>query len=235
MWRLRWYCQRVASTVGLPTVERALTDLLGQHAATMIDVRDSDRLLYLPEVPFPGGRPDGLLIVVSSAGLAERRRAGLRLASLTHAQILESHLTVTPSGYSPSWVARVSKQLRADGWLTRDHRARPVGRLIQASLAVEAKMSDWRRGVRQLCRTRWMVNMAALLLPSEVQHRASRTLLRHNRIGLIVAHGDSLRWQVTAPNMALRPAGDLWLSELAARALEGECVQTTGQTDRRSA
>ena len=80
-----------------------------------------------------------------------------------------------------------------------------------------------------------MDNMAALLLASEVKHRASRTALRHNRIGRVVAHGDSLRWQVAAPHVALRPAADLWLSELAARILEGERVQTIRQAGRRSA
>jgi len=171
------------------------------------------------------GRPDAILVALSLRGLNARRRCGLRLPSLAHARVLESIYMGKPSRYSAGYVARLTRSLRDRGWFTSDGRVRHVPRLIASSLIVEAKTSDWRRGIAQLSKARWSTHRAALLMPRETYHRVSRVALRHNRFGLLVAHQDELSWDEEAPNIGLAWVADRWLTELAIRELEDREVQ----------
>ena len=208
------------SGVGIPVGERILTDALDSFAPRMVAPGPGRSLVHLREVEIGTGRPDAILIVLSSAGLKARLRADLRLPSLAHARVLESIRTGIPSGYCPSHVNQLTNSLRDWGWLTKHQRVRSVASLIHRSLTVEAKMSDWRRGIGQLAKARWASHAAALLMPRDRQHRVSRKTLRHNRIGLLVAHQEVIRWQIEAPSLELSWMADLWLTELAIRAVE---------------
>ena len=206
--------------VGVPIAERSLTAALDLLAPQMFTPGCGRSLIHLREVDIAPGRPDAVLLVVSSAALRARQRGDLRLPSLAHARVLESTLTGTRHGYCPSHVNRLKRSLRDCGWLAGQDRVRPFRSLIRRSVIVEAKMSDWRKGVGQLVRARWAGHEAALLMPSDLQHRVSRTMLRHNWLGLLAAHQDAITWQIKSPRREIRWAADLWLSELAMRSVE---------------
>ena len=208
------------SDVGVPVAERALTDTLDVLARSVVAPGSGRSLVHLHEVEVGSTRPDAILLVVSLAGLNARLRAGLRLPSLAHARVLESIRTGVPSGYSRSHVDQLTSSLRERRWLTRQKHVRDVSRLIARSLVVEAKVSDWRRGIRQLAKARWLCHEAALLMPLKTQHRVSRVTLRHNRLGLLVARPYELKWQIRSPSLEVPWAANLWLTELAIRDLE---------------
>ena len=102
---------------------------------------------------------------------------------------------------------------------------RDVPKLVNRSLAVEAKISDWRRGVGQLTRAQW----GELMRLRFYCHARSSILsrgksLRSNRIGLLTAYHSEISWQVRAPVSELSWIGDIWLTELAIRAVERSTV-----------
>ena len=176
--------------------------------------------IHMREVELGTGRPDAVLVVVSSAGLESRLRKGLRLPSLAHARVLESIRTGAPSGYSRRHSSQLTKSLQEIGWLTHRDQVREVTNLVARSLVVEAKISDWRRGIGQLAKARWACHDGALLMPMDKQHRVSRPALRHNRLGLLVARSESVEWRIRPQRVELRRMADLWLTELAIRSLE---------------
>ena len=205
----------------MPVAERALTDAFDRVATYLFPPGRGRSLVHLREVEIGTGRPDAILVTLSSAGLRARLRSGLRIPSLAHARVLDSARTGISSGYSQSHVNELKNSLIELGWLTKYQHVRDVPNLVNRSLTVEAKTSDWRRGIGQLARARWVSHMAALLLPREKQHLVSRKALRFNRIGLLTECDSEIAWQIRAPASELSWMADVWLTELAIRAVEG--------------
>ena len=212
--------QATTSDVGVPVAERALTEALDVFASRILPPGPGRSLIHMREVELGTGRPDAVLVVVSSAGLESRLQKGLRLPSLAHARVLESIRTGAPSGYSRRYSSQLTKSLQEIGWLTQRNQVREVTNLVARSLVVEAKISDWRRGIGQLAKARWACHDGALLMPMDKQHRVSRTALRHNRLGLLVARSEKVEWRIRSHHVELRRMADLWLTELAIRSLE---------------
>ena len=212
--------QPTTSDVGVPVAERALTEALDVFASRILPPGPGRSLVHMREVELGTGRPDAVLVVVSSAGLESRLQKGLRLPSLAHARVLDSMRTGAPSGYSRRHSSQLTKSLQEIGWLTHRNQVREVTNLVARSLVVEAKISDWRRGIGQLAKARWACHDGALLMPMDKQHRVSRTALRHNRLGLLVARSESVEWRIRPQRVELRRMADLWLTELAIRSLE---------------
>lgn len=209
------------SSVGQPIAEAGLTSAVLQHARTLVSPGPGRVLLTLSEVELGLGRPDVVLLTASLTGLAARARQGLRLANLTEAQVLVSVDGRLATQHSESHVRTVTRRLAENGWLTRTGQLRAVPRLVAQSLLIEAKVRDWRNGVGQLTRTRWVAQRSALLVPAATSHLVPRAMLRHNRLGLIVERSDgSLRWEVRTRPRQLSPLADVWLTELAIRHLE---------------
>ena len=206
--------------VGVPLAERRLTRALDADAAHVLPPGSGRSLVHLKEVELGTGRPDSILIVLSMTGLQARRRAGLRLPSLAHARVLNSIRADKPAGYSGSHVAQLTNALRKSGWIYSSRRVRSVPNLVHRSLTIEAKMADWRTGVGQLSKARWASHEAALLMPHETQHRVPRRTLRHNRIGLLVVQDGDVRCRIQPRSLQLSWMADMWLTELAIRALE---------------
>ena len=212
----------VTAGVGVPVAERALTEAFGEFAPVILSPGPGRSLIHMREVELGTGRPDAVLVAVSRAGLEARLKKGLRLPSLAHARVLESSRTGAPSGYSRRYSSQLMKSLHELGWLTRRGRVRASTSLVASSLVVEAKVSDWHRGIGQLAKARWASHDGALLMPMENQHRVSRAALRHNRLGLLVARPDIVDWRVRSKRVELRRTADLWLTELAIRSLEAD-------------
>lgn len=209
------------SSVGQPIAEARLTSAVLEHARTLVSPGRGRVLLTLSEVELGLGRPDVVLLAASLTGLAARARQGLRLGNLTEAQILASVDGRLGSQHSASHVRTVSRRLAENGWITSTGQLRAVPRLVAQSLLIEAKVRDWRNGVGQLTRTRWVAERSALLVPATTSHLVPPAMLRHNRLGLIVERSDgTLRWEVRTRPRPLSLLADLWLAELAIRHIE---------------
>lgn len=208
------------SDVGVPLAERVLTNALAKQAAHMAPPGSGRSLIHLQEVQLGVGRPDSIMLVASPRGLTSRRKSHLRLPSIAHARMLGASRANRSTGYSWGHERQLLGDLRDIGWLRRDGSVRDVPRLIDRSLVVEAKISDWRTGISQLARIRWAGHEAALLMPGETQHRVPRRALRHNRLGLYVLRNGAITQQVSGLRLDLAFAAELWLVELAVRHLE---------------
>ena len=130
--------QASTSDVGVPVAERALTEALDVSASQILPPGPGRSLIHMREVELGTGRPDAVLVVVSSAGLESRLQKGLRLPSLAHARVLESIRTGAPSGYSRRHSSQLTKSLQDIGWLTQRNQVREVTNLVARSLVVEA-------------------------------------------------------------------------------------------------
>lgn len=207
--------------VGQPVAETRLTAAALRQARALLPPGNGRILLALSEVELGLGRPDVLLMSASKAALSARARHGLRLANLTEAQVLAALQGEVTSQHSDSHVRAVGRRLAESGWLGASGRVRPIRRLVAQSLLIEAKVHDWRNGVQQLTRTRWVAARSALLVPAGKSHLVPRPMLRHNRLGLIVERYDGIvQWEVRTRPRQLAMLADLWLGELAIRHLE---------------
>lgn len=172
----------------------------------------------LSEVELGIGRPDLLLVVAELPRLSLRLAAGLRLANLTEALLLqESTAHEALAGAGSRHRRRLVGRLEGRGWF--EPSIRDV--VVRTSLLLEAKVSAWQRGVRQLSRVRWAAHRAALVLPRDVASRVRAEHLRRPGVGLVAVHDDGeLAWRLRAPTAKLPFYVDAWLGELVLRQLE---------------
>ena len=206
--------------VGVPKGEAALTGLLPAAAETLTGGGHGVSVVCIAEAEIGTGVPDALLVVLPRSVLQSRRNAGPRIASLAHARALGALRSRTHAPYSDGYCRKLENDLRDAGWPVETlHRDGP-GCGVESSLVVEAKMSDWRRGVFQLSRYRWAAHRGALLVPAHVAANVAPAALRHNRIGVLVPDGETVRFEVPAPAAALGWATHQWITELAVRTVE---------------
>lgn len=179
-------------------------------------------IVALTEVGLGVGRPDLLVLAVSRRGLEKRALEGLRLRTLTDAEILAASEEAVRSRHSQSHERATLKHLTTLGWSATGDARRTAPRLVHDSLLVEAKVSDWRAGLGQLARARWSAHRAALAVPTIAAHRVPRVTLDRNSIGVITVEpetGDTA-WRRKSRSRRITRAADLWLTELAIRALD---------------
>lgn len=199
--------------------ELELTRSVTRNAQSLFPPGRGRSLFALEEVDLGIGRPDVLLLHASSRSVEAHLRDGRRLENLTEAEILASHFSGRPSRHTGEHETAVLRRLREAGWLRRS-KVRVAAGVIGKSLLVEAKLTDWRRGLVQLTRENWACDFAALAYPRSIHERVERVMLRRNRLGLIVVAGEDASWRIKARQSAPTLAGRLWLTELLARSLE---------------
>lgn len=210
-----------ASLVGVPVEEVRLTVAALNNANTLMPPGTGNVLLRMTEVEVGIGRPDVVLLSVSLRSLKRRAEMGLRLHTFAEAQVLACHIQGARPAYSPGHVRSLTRKLDESGWLQLADSTSGLKTVIKGSMLLEAKVRDWRCGMTQLSRTRWMTSKSALLFPFEYQHLVSRKMLRHNKLGLLLANADgSLQWKIQPPQSVPSLLADLWLAELAVRHLE---------------
>jgi hypothetical protein len=195
-----------------------LTQAAIDGASTLVERADNVALLALTEVELGIGRPDVILVAAEPAALSLRRAVGLRLANLTEALVLDAPCVVDAlASAATAHGRRVVRRVADRGWFGLVTR----GPIIQTSLLLEAKVSAWHMGVRQLSRVRWAAHRAALVLPHDVAHRVRAEHLRRPGVGLLaVDEAGELTWRRQAPTASLPFYVDAWLAELALRELE---------------
>src|SRR5699024_4593651 len=107
------------------------------------------------------------------------RSLNLRLPSLNAAQALEG----TTSNLSPRHSKELRRRLQQNGW-TEALLARSA-ELVHESIAIEAKMTDWRRAIRQAHMYQTGVESAAVLLPSNRAESIPEKKLARAEIGVL--------------------------------------------------
>lgn len=109
------------------------------------------------------------------------------------------------------------------GWSAREITA--AAALVHDSLAIEAKLRDWRRAVRQAAKFSPLVARSALLLPGTAAEPQA-TSLDFYSLGLLEADPRArVRWVKSAPPQDLPAYARLWLLELLARGLRDGTAQ----------
>jgi hypothetical protein len=204
--------------VGVPKHEARLTHAVISEGHALLGERGKAMPVVLREVELGIGRPDVLLLLVDHERLALRKAAGMRLGNLSEAHILEKStvsdaVEAIPGRHARRMVRRVEER----GWFELPSR-RPI---VATSLLLEAKVSGWQRGIRQLARVRWAAHRAALVLPGEAAHRVQPDRLLPPAVGLVeVDNAGELRWRHSAPTADIPFYVDAWLGELAIRELD---------------
>lgn len=203
--------------VGLPTHESRLTRAAIEGAHDLLQQGELATPLVLSEVELGIGRPDVMLLAIDHQRLSLRMAAGLRLGSLTEAHVLQAASAADALSQAASVHLRgLVRRLDRRGWFdlpTRDS-------VVANSLLLEAKISSWQQGVRQLSRVRWASHQAALVMPEDAVGRVMPERLRLPEVGLIsVDHAGRLTWRRPSPSAELPFYVDAWLGELALRRL----------------
>ncbi|WP_143546090.1 MULTISPECIES: hypothetical protein [unclassified Rhodococcus (in: high G+C Gram-positive bacteria)] len=208
-------------TVGVPIHEARLTEAFAQDAHNLMPPGAGRSLHLLLEPRIGRGRPDVLLLAISSSGLISYLRKANRLATFTEAQVISGDVD-EPVGVSATYARDLRSKMQAANW--KDSQLAHARNLVHDSLAVEAKMSDWRRAVRQVARFGPMAHRTAILMPENVAARVDLPTLGVYESGLIKMSGDRLSWLRTAPKRPLGDAQKLWLLELLHRQLQRDQI-----------
>lgn len=198
--------------VGQPIHEIVLTDALKRFSSSLLPPGLGRSVVVIPEVAIGRGRPDILFVVVSMTSLNAYIGSGLRVETLTDARTL---MTRGYSGTSESEGRKPSRRSAGKSWTNVELRRYSTS--VIDSLAVEAKMKDWKQAIRQASRFRHLAHRAAIMLPESSNVGRVEPYLRSYDLGFVEFADGRPRWRVTGSREHLDPGNNLWLLELAAR------------------
>lgn len=159
-----------------------------------------------------------MALQVSTSALLAIQRRDLRLPHLTASRAVFASAESDGLGVTAPYGRKLRAQAYEAGWTVR--RATATAAVVADSLAIEAKMSDWRRGLRQVSAFRPYAHRAALLVPHGVASRVTKENLDVYRSGLLEEDATSVSWAWPAPRRDIDPAASIWLLELLMRGLE---------------
>jgi hypothetical protein len=186
-------------------------------------------VLFEPEVG--AGRPDAIVLTVSKSALERFRATGLRVPTPSATRAL-TDTDETSLGLSPQYVRSLRKQLSIAGWGPREF-ARAAS-IVHNSLAIEAKVSDWQRALRQVAKFQVTAHQTAIFMPSQAAARIPLPILESYGIGLISETGGKSNWFVAPERHELAEFSRLWLLELLVRALETGSAYSPSELRKRS-
>lgn len=200
--------------VGVPIHEIALYEALDRCAARVFSPGAGRSTYFVSEPELGYGRPDAILLTISPASLSGFRRRELRLPSLNAAK----SLTGEGSSLTERHARTLSRDLERAGWSERD--LRWAAHMVADALAVEAKLSDWRRAIRQAAAYRVGTGRSAVLLPGHVGDRVDVRNLETHGVGLLLEDDRSVQWKLAAPRTEVSVSRRAWLVELLLRGLD---------------
>ncbi len=198
-------------SVGVPTRELVLHHALQTSHRQLINPGRGRKLVYLHEPILSSGRPDGLLIIVNPSAYASFKAKQLRLPSFTSAEALAEAGDSSSNRSRNRTIATLNK----NGW-TRELLTRSAN-VIHYTLAVEAKMDNWKQAIRQAGKYRFDATASAILMPKSTVSRVRHKLLDNYHIGLIGFEQDRLNWIKRSPAGQLTEAVAAWTVELLLR------------------
>lgn len=206
--------------VGKAIHEIVLTAALSQYADRIFPPGTGRSLVIIPEADIGRGRPDVLVVVMSKTALKAYLKSGLHVESLAVARTLVAG-TVTTSGKTGT--RKTASKVGGKSWTPAE--VRRYTRTVFDSLAVEAKMKDWKQAVRQASRFRHLAHRGAIMLPESASLDRVEPYLRTYDLGLISFASRTPSWSVSASKAELHPGHALWLLELAAREIRSRFPQ----------
>ncbi|GAB3077628.1 hypothetical protein GCM10027080_24660 [Pedococcus soli] len=218
--------------VGEPTHELALTRALGSSIGELFRPGPGRTTYIIFEPEVGRGRPDAIAVQISAFALGALRREGLRLPHLTASRAALASDETDGFGVTGAYGRQLRTRIRTAGWTER--RATSVSNLIVDSLAVEAKMKDWRRALRQVAAFRPYAHRAALLVPQSLTARVDPVGLDVYQAGLLREDHGQVAWERSAPRREIDPAASAWLVELLVRGLDNGTAYSASELARPS-
>lgn len=204
--------------IGVPVQEGVLTAafLDNVYGAKKPGLGRSTYVLLEPELG--AGRPDVVLLTISPSALEWFRRSELRLPSSLAARAADPTSDVLSLGVSKSHAVAVRRDLECRGWLDADFTR--ISNIVSESLAIEAKMRDWKSAIRQVAKFRALFTQSAILMPRRPLPDAAFTALNYYDCGLLFRGDEQFFWE-RQPMIRETPAwARVWLLELLLRGME---------------
>lgn len=206
--------------VGHPTHERLITMAVLRQALEIYPVTRGHALLALHEPDLQQGRPDIVLVCVRLAQLEVYLEARLRLPTTTAARVLAQADEGDATGVELKYARRISRDLASAGW-DRAHTQKALS-VITWTVGIEAKMSDWRRAMRQIAAWRGTVDRAALAMPAATVGRVDPKQLEFYRSGLLVSGPSGVVEARPSESVPVSAANRLWMLESLVRGIEAD-------------
>lgn len=217
-----------------PIRERELDDVLRRLAVRLPGAKQG--LILSPEFPGPRGVVDLLAVTRVRDALEERSALGApflksetdcAVVAATHERAVRTSAHIAKAlAMSERQVNRRLRELEAHGFVVRAGAGylrreglRPLGR----AYALEAKVTDWRRGLEQALRYSSWCDAAGVVLLTAPNDTAA-VLGRFRALGIGLAVKES--WLVRPRLGRANPARRLVLSELLASAMELRSTET---------
>ncbi len=205
-------------TVGVPIHETALVRALEGRLSDVYRPGPGRSTYVLLEPELGQGRPDLMLVTISSSTVASFLSRNLRVPSLAAARALDKTLDAAQLGISEGYARSLRKSLTDSGW--NDNDVKRYTSAVHDVTAVEAKMSDWTRALRQAIRFKSFVDQAVILMPSERVSKIKMENLEHYQIGLMSSDSTGIRWELKPTEMRTDYANRIWALELLLRGID---------------
>lgn len=205
------------SRVGVPVQERLLTEGFVSRARTVMSPGPGRSVFVIEEPELGAGRPDLILVTVAQSSVHWYIQRGLSLTSPAAARVLDPHVSDAKLGISRGYAAALRRDLAAQGWGREDPSR--IASLVTDSLAVEAKIRDWRRALQQVARFRRHVHRTAILMPPrDLPAEADRSLDFYGS-GFLHLDSAAVWWERQAVSSEPSVGARLWTLELLRRGL----------------
>lgn len=215
--------QRALRRVGIPIHETLLVEAAVKFLPRLFPPGAGRSLYVLREPEVGAGRPDVVALHVSPGGLTSHLERRPPIPHSTAAKSLHDTSDDGSFGVEKPYGRRLRRSMIESGWSAREIAA--AAALVHDSLAIEVKLRDWRRAVRQAAKFSPLVARSALLLPGTAAEPTAASLDFYS-LGLLQADPRArVRWVKNAPPQTLPPYARLWLLELLARGLRDGSAQ----------
>lgn len=223
------------SRVGVPIEEQVLVDAFLRRSQHFFRPGPGRSTFVLEEPDLGGsGRPDLVFVAIAPGALRKYVESGLRIGSQAYARALDPSLSADDLGVSTSYASALRRSLANQGW--SDVAPERIASAVADTLAVEAKIRDWKRAVNQVSKFRRHFHQSAILMPERPLPADTYRSLDFYGCGLVFRDGDEFTWERTpgagVPSMSSR----LWLLELIVRGVEnGTAYRLSADRNRASA
>ncbi|MGV8911437.1 MAG: hypothetical protein ACOH14_02380 [Rhodoglobus sp.] len=203
--------------VGQPVQELTLTSILASDLSKLFRPGPgrSAYVIFEPEVG--AGRPDVLVVSASSTALARYIKAGLRVSTPSATRAL-SAADESSLGISVPYARSLRKGLLQDGWSQQEYARASV--IVHDSLAIEAKVKDWKQALRQVAKFHVTAHRSAIFMPLKTARLIPIPVLEQYGAGLLVETGGRAEWLLTSPRRELEGPSTIWMLEVLVRAME---------------
>lgn len=201
--------------VGHPIEEAKLTRSFDSSVGRLVRPGAGRSAYIVSEAEAPIGRPDVLVVVASPSVVDKYIADGVRVPNVSASKLLFDFGSLNGR---TEHMTRVESSLRGDGWSRS--RARRLALAVHDSLAIEAKVSDWRGGLRQVSRFRRSFQRSALLLPAGISIDPLHEPLLAYGCGLLLSDAGRVEWRFEGATVEPPLWARLWALELVARSIE---------------